>query len=196
MAKKSSPQPTKHISISKKSITIHRTQQMRLAIAILSMALLLVGVYLGTRAVKIYVNKMRLQEIIAVYDSLKLDDSYRVDKMNVFGDKRVYEWDKSRTYASQIEYGHNATPKNTRADLRAKAEAGGFSFVQTEYEGSVQPIDEFKNAKGNYLRIGVTNSGTQNAMIYGTDDLNTFDPEKDDAPSYVSVKVNLDDNNE
>ena len=115
----------------------------------------------------------------------------------MFGDKRVYEWDSGRTYASSVEYAHKAAPADVRASLRKKVEAAGFKFVQTEYEGSIRPIDEFKNEDGNYIRVAVTSKYVNDKYTFGDYDLD--DPlvnHSNEAPSYVEVKVNLDDNNE
>ena len=142
-------------------------------------------------------NNDRLERIQNVYSTINLDDSYRTAKSDLFGDKRVYSWDKNRTYSSSTEYGHNDTPTNTRTELIKKIEKAGFVKVGSAYEESTNPQDYFKNSDGTYIRISVTSRYVQNAMTYG--DFSDTDPlinHKDEAPSYVTVKVNLDDNNE
>lgn len=188
----------KHISISKEQIIIRRTHRMQAVVAILSIVLLLMAFYLGTRAYKLYLNQVRLQQITAIYDSLQLSDDYHMDQMNLFGDKRMYGTNQpGRTFASSIVYGYNATPDDTRAELRKRAEAAGFTLVQTEYENSVQPIDEYRNNSGNYLRIGVMSRYVHDKSLYGNyESSDSLMNHANEAPSYVTIKVNLDDNNE
>lgn len=142
-------------------------------------------------------DNARHQQIVSIYDSLKLGDKYRAIKYDIFGDKRVYSWDNSRTYASSTEYGYNDTPQNTALDLKTKIEAAGFTAAGTAYEDSTSPQYYYRNSKGNYIRVSVTSAYIQNAIAYGT--FSNDDPlinHKDEAPTYVTIKVNLDDNNE
>ncbi len=169
----------------------------KVAVVIIVVLALAMAGYMGWRAVRAQQNVGRVQQIVGIYDSLNLGDGYRTNLIDIFGDKRTYDWDKSRTFASRVEYAHNDTPQNTRADLKQKLLAAGFTFVQTEYEGSVQPIDEYKNGTGNYVRVAVVSKVAQDHMIYGT--ASATDPainHANEAPSYVTIKVNLDDNNE
>jgi len=149
--------------------------------------------YLIDRMVAASISQTRVDRISSIYTSFSLGDSYRINQSNVFGDKRVYDWDKSRTFASSVEYGHNDTVTNTTADLKKKIEAAGFKYFQTEYEGSIARLDEFKNSSGEYVRVRVETEAVRDMTTYGTPkdiaDTNA-------APSYVTIWVNLDDNNE
>ena len=164
----------------------------------LCLLLLFIGVgYVGMRVVKVYSNQVRLQQIIAIYDNLKLEDTYKKQKVSIFGDKRTYDWDKSRTFASSVEYTGSSTPTDTRAAIRTKVKAAGYSFVQTEYEGSIQPIDEYKNTAGNWIRVAVMSQYVHDKFVHG--DYDTNNPlinHANESPSYITLKVNLDDNNE
>jgi hypothetical protein len=201
MATKKSHAPSKKqrtIQITKTQVLLQRNKRLHIALALFVVVFIAVAGYAGARAARASTNKARLHEIITVYDSLKLEDSYSALQTNIFGDKRVYDWDKSRTFASKVEYFHNATPASTRADLRSKAGVAGFTFVQTEYEGSIQPIDEYKNDKGNYVRVGVMSQANYESLFLYRNP-NSNDPlinHKDKAPTHVSIWVNLDDNNE
>ena len=195
MAKKKSS--SKHISTNtthimlKKGIVIYALLVF-IMFVLVSVTWFTVHQFIASRAIA-----DRHAQIVSIYDSLKLDGSYRVAKFDVFGDKRVYSWDHSRTYASSVEYGHNDTPQNTAADLKAKIEAAGFTPAGTAYEGSTHPQYYYLNSKGNYIRVTVTSAFVQNSITYGT--FNNDDPminHKDEAPTYVTIKVNLDDNNE
>ena len=195
MAKKKSS--SKHISTNtthimlKKGIVIYALLVF-IMFVLVSVTWFTVHQFIASRAIN-----DRYAQIVNIYDSLKLDGSYRVAKFDVFGDKRVYSWDHSRTYASSVEYGHNDTPQNTAADLKAKIEAAGFTPAGTAYEGSTNPQYYYLNSKGNYIRVTVTSAFVQNSITYGT--FSNDDPminHKDEAPTYVTIKVNLDDNNE
>jgi hypothetical protein len=152
--------------------------------------------YLVDRMVVSRVNETRYDRISSIYTSFNLGDSYRIASSNVFGDKRVYDWDKGRSYSSSIEYGHNDTVRNTFADLEKKVKAAGFSYVQTEYQDSVAQIEEFKNSDGEYVRVSVENSEVRDMSVYGTPASVSDIADTNAAPSYVTIKVNLDDNNE
>lgn len=152
--------------------------------------------YLIDRMIVSRANQTRYDHIAAIYTSFNLGDSYRIAASNVFGDKRVYSWDKGRTYSSSIEYGHNDTVRNTFADLEKKVEAAGFSFVQTEYADSVAQINEYKNSDGAYVRVSVETREVNDMSIYGAPASVSDISDTNAAPSYVTIKVNLDDNNE
>jgi len=143
----------------------------------------------------------RYDRIQGIYSSLKLDDSFRVERANVFGEKRVYESDKSRTVSSSIEYVHGDSVSNTVAKLDEKIKAAGFMFINEPYKGSVFTQYHYKSADGEYIRLSVSSKpyddATTNAYVMDkdtTDIINTLD--KNAGPSNVVIKVNLDDNNE
>lgn len=146
-----------------------------------------------------YTNKSRLDRIERIYNSLKLGDEYRVAKSDVFGDKRIYSWDESRTYASTVEYGHNDTTANTFADLTTKLKAAGFSQFEDIYGGMARQL-HFKNTQNEYVRVSVVPKDWQDTIIYGTATPNdmpaTLENPSSASPVYVTIKVNLDDNNE
>jgi len=146
-------------------------------------------------------NQARLDEIKGIYASLDIGDEYRPTNVNVFGDKRVYEWDKGRTYSSVIEYIHGDTVSNTVAELDAKIKAAGFTFIDEPYPGSTSVQYHYKSADGEYLRLSVVskpyNDAWANAVAMGKsipDGLDDIDTNL--GPSSVTIKVNLDDNNE
>ncbi|MFZ1258812.1 MAG: hypothetical protein WAQ25_05075 [Candidatus Saccharimonas sp.] len=142
-------------------------------------------------------NNGRQAKINTIYSSLKLDESYRPVKSNVFGDKRPYDWDGGRSFSSSVEYGHNDTFENTKNELKTKIEAAGFTQIGTAYEGSTAPQQHYKNAAGNYIRVTITPKLWHDSAVYGTptpEEIQTMDVAS--APVYVTIKVNLDDNNE
>lgn len=153
------------------------------------------------RVVANQTNQARLDRIKGIYSSLNLDDSYRTTNVSIFGDKRVYEWDKDRTYSSAIEYTHGDTVSNTVADLDAKIKATGFTFVDEPYPGSGSTQYHYKSKDGEYIRLTVTSKPYQDALQNASamDRAPTkavYDMDKNAGPSVVTIKVNLDDNNE
>lgn len=147
-------------------------------------------------------NNARLTRIEAIYKSLDLDDTYQVTRTNVFGDKRPYEQDKSRSYSSEIEYVHADTVKNTVAALDTKIKAAGFSFFEEPYPGSTFVEYHYKSAKGEYVRLNVESKpyvdAIRNSFLMNKDKTpeSVFAMDKDAGPANVTIKVNLDDNNE
>ena len=187
----------KHISTNTTHILLKKGIVIYAALVFILFILVSVSWFTVHQFISYKTNQDRQSKILAIYDSLGLGDSYRTVKQDVFGDKRVYSWDKNRSYASSMEYGHNDTPQKTAADLKTKIEAAGFTPAGSAYENSVEPQYYYKNAEGNYIRVSVMSKYAQDTIIYGT--LNNEDPlanHKDEAPTYVTIKVNLDDNNE
>ncbi len=159
-------------------------------------ALIAMSAYLIERLAVSKNNNHRYQQITTIYTSLRLDNSYRPVKTNVFGDKRAYNYDKGRTESSSVEYGRNATSEETLKDITSRARAAGFSEAGSAYEGSIAPQYYFKNDAGNYLRVTIEPKAAHDAAVYGTEPSVLTPEERAQAPVYVTVKVNLDDNNE
>jgi hypothetical protein len=189
--------PQQLISLSRSHIMVKRGVVSYLVIGLIAILgiVLILGVIAHVTATG--VNESRLKTINSIYSSLNLGDSYRSARSDIFGDKRVYSWDKSRTYSSSIEYAHNDTVSATVADLKSKIEAAGFTQFETAYDGSVNVQYHFKNSKNQYIRVSVVPKSFEDMMVYGDSFLSTFrSSDQNAAPSYVTIKVNLDDNNE
>ena len=145
----------------------------------------------------------RLDRINGIYSSINVDKEAYIQKdANVFGDKRVYEYDKGRTYSSSIRYIHADTVSNTVAELDAKIKAAGFKFFEEPYPGSVQVQYHYKSDKGEYVRLTVSSKPYDDAVMNtALMDKNALGAsidklDKNAGPSNVTLKVNLDDNNE
>ncbi len=189
--------PQQFISLSRSHILVKRGIVSYLVIGLMAIlgAALIFGALIHVTANQI--NESRLSQIKSIYTSFNLGDSYRSAKSDIFGDKRVYSWDKSRTYSSSIEYAHNDTVSNTVADLKTKIEAAGFTQFETDYAMSVNMQYHFKNSKNQYVRVSVVPKSFEDMMVYGDSFLSAFrSSDQNAAPSYVTIKVNLDDNNE
>lgn len=171
----------------------------RLALGATGVVLVIVAVLAVKMIIPAATSAVRLSQINGIYASLHLGNDYPVTSEAVFGDKRVYSYDKGRTMSSQKNYIHDATVDTTVADLRHKIEAAGFSFVGEPYPGSSQTQLHFKSKNSHYIRMTV--SSTRRDSAARTGDMNilalydqTHSP--DEGPSAVIIKVNLDDNNE
>lgn len=189
---------TRHITKTPTHFMVKRSLISYAVIVFIFFGLLSMSAYLVDRMIVSRGHQLRYNEIVKIYRNLNLDDSYRVASSNIFGDKRNYEYDKGRSYASSMEYGRNATLTDTVNDLRSKAEKAGFSYVQTEYEGSVSPVHQYKNSRGHWLRIQVEPSVNHDDAVYGTKNFKFESTEQVQpmSPVYVTIKVNLDNNNE
>lgn len=196
MVKKTSFHSKKHIQRNDTHWVVRRSILSYAVLVFFLFTTLSMSAFLINRLIVNKHNSNRYNYITAVYDGLKLGSDYREISSNVFGEKRTYAGDKKRSYASSIAYGHNDTPVNTSADLKKRAEAAGFTYVQTSHEDTANPVMEFKNKDDQWLRIAVTSKSTQDAYMYR---LPAGDPATDhssEAPSYVTIKVNLDSNND
>lgn len=167
-----------------------------LIVAIGLMAAVVVGAYMHATYVNVQ-NEARKQRIMDIYDSLALGKDYIPQYYDVFGDKRVYDYDSSRTRSSMIIYTHGDTVSNTVEELKQKAATAGFVLFDEPYEGGQQ---HFKSKNNEYLRISVDSKlrmdAFHNAYIMGQSVETASKIDKNAGPVNVTIKVNLDDNNE
>ncbi len=139
----------------------------------------------------------RKDKITAIYDSFKLSADYKLTHSDVFGDKRVYSWDAGRTYSSSKHFIRNATVKETSAELKSKIEAAGFTYFEEPYPGATFTELHFKSAKGEYVRMNVSSKPRDDVLMGNqTPTAAQISMDPNAAPSNVTLKVNLDDNNE
>ncbi len=175
-----------------KKLYAEATYGIAIVLAVISLA---IGIYfLLTNLIPTTLRKDRID---AIYASLNIGDDYSLVRSDVFGKKRVYEWDSSRTYSSSKSYTHNANVDVTVADLRAKIEAANFRYFDEPYPGSTYTQLHFKSAKGEYVRLTVSSKPRDDVLTGNTDPTDAeiaMDPNA--GPSNVTIKVNLDDNNE
>jgi hypothetical protein len=145
------------------------------------------------------INIARKTRIESIYHSLKLDSRYQLVSSSVFGEKKPYEWDKSRTYSSSEVFRRDANVDVSAADARNSIEKAGFAFIGEPYPGSAFTEWHFESSNKEYIRLNVSSQPRDDALRKqaGSDKLN-FDgvPGPNQGPSTVTIKVNLDDNNE
>ena len=207
---KSQAQPKRKAKVSKTStknksginlgVTVSR-KLLVLIVTVAALALIILG-WWGVRAINVAAQNARLERIESIYASLEIDeDAYRLDAKNVFGSKRVYDYDKDRTYSSSVTYLHGDTVSATAEELDAKIKAAGFEYIDEPYPGSVYKQYHYKSEKGEYIRLTVSSKpyddAWQNSSLLNKsvpDLADDFDTNQ--GPSTVIIKVNLDDNNE
>jgi len=171
----------------------------RITLGIAAAVIVIIAAVSAPPLVTATTNAIRLARINAIYNSLNLGPDYIPSSSIVFGDKRVYSWDKSRTYSSAKVYMRQADVDTTVAELRPKIEAAGFKYFEEPYPGSAQVELHFKSADNHYIRLTVF-SAHRNSVAQADDMalLAAYDATHSpkEAPSTVQIKVNLDDNNE
>lgn len=143
----------------------------------------------------------RKDRITAIYKSLNLSGDYQLHSTDIFGNKRVYNWDKSRTYSSSQTYERGADVKTTVAELRKAIQAAGFNYFEEPYPGSTFTELHFKSVQNEYLRLNVSSelrddSLQDDELMTHTISPATISLDPNAGPSNVTIKVNLDDNNE
>jgi hypothetical protein len=156
-------------------------------------------VYAGSKIGPVVTDHVREYRIKQLYASLNLDATYLPQASNIFGDKRIAS--PGRTQASSVTFVRGASVNETLSDLKHRVETAGFSFLQQEYPGSASPVDEFKDSKGEYVRISASSKPRDDAILdkalmRETPNPSDYDMDLNAGPSNVTIKVNLDDNNE
>jgi len=145
-------------------------------------------------------NSIRKDKITSIFNSLKLDDQkYTLTYESIFGDKKIYEWDSGRSYSSTRTYIRGANVDITVAELKQAITKTDFKFYQEPYPGSANFMYIYKSPKKEYLRVSVSSKTRQDdffnryRMGLPTENITTS---PNTGPSNVTIKVNLDDNNE
>lgn len=168
--------------------------------------ILLASIVLGSWAIRTTVQattQARLDRIEAIYADLQLDqDQYRVLETKVFGDKREYKNDPTRTHSSYIRYVYGDTVDNAVQHFDEKIRSNGFTFLEEPYPGITTKEYHYKAESGEYLRLVVASKVYEDAR-FNAEVLNESIPATIDqsavmsqAPAVVTIRVNLDDNNE
>lgn len=141
-------------------------------------------------------NSERKDRIEAIYSNLHLDDSYVLTGSDVFGEKRMYSWDRGRTYSSTKMYTHDANVDTTVAELKHKIETAGFAYFDEPYPGSGSIQYHFKSGDSEYIRLTVSSQLYDRVLLDKDSPIKPYEVDTNTGPSNVIIKVNLDDNNE
>lgn len=145
-------------------------------------------------------SSIRKDRITSIFNSLKIDgQKYTLTYESVLGNKNSYEWDSSRSYSSVRTYVRGANVDTTVAELKQAITKTDFKFYEEPYPGSTDFMYIYKSPKNEYLRVSVSSKSREDDfynrwfMGLSTDDITTS---PNAGPSNVTIKVNLDDNNE
>lgn len=193
---KSEPKARRRLSVSKK--------QAGVGLLLLLIVAGAVYVFVGY-GIQQFVVKPRLARINEIYRGLDLSDTKYVPVYtNISGEKRTYDWDGGRTHSSEVRYIHGADVKSTVDELDKKIKAIGFEYFDEPYAGSATIQYHYKSSEGEYIRLSVSSKlrddafqnfflMNRNAKEYPAELLQS---DVNAGPSNVTIKVNLDDNNE
>ena len=172
---------------------------------IIGLGIIIVAVLVGltltlTILPKIH-NDARLNRINEIYSSITLPQITYLPINNIFGDKRPYDYDKSRSYSSQKKFVVAKTVAETFGDIDKAIKAAGYTQFEEAYPGSTSKEFHYKTSRGEYVRLNVSSKLRNDAAINDqlmngkfTEAFFKIDPNA--GPSTVTLKVNLDDNNE
>lgn len=181
----------KQRSIRKKSVALSTI------IVLVALVAAFIIVTFALRSYNAFQVNERKDRILDIYSSLQLGDGYTLQTENIFGDKRVYSYDAGRTFSSERNYVHADTVSNTVIDLKTKIKAAGYTLFDEPYNGGQQ---HYKTPKGEYVRVSVESKSATDAFfnkyIMGEPTPTFSDTDHNAGPSNVTIKVNLDDNNE
>ena len=172
---------------------------------IIGLGIIIVAVLVGltltlTILPKIH-NDARLNRINEIYSSITLPQITYLPINNIFGDKRPYDYDKSRSHSSQKKFVVAKTVAETFGDIDKAIKAAGYTQFEEAYPGSTSKEFHYKTSRGEYVRLNVSSKLRNDAAINDqlmngkfTEAFFKIDPNA--GPSTVTLKVNLDDNNE
>jgi len=186
--------------MSKKINKLSSKSKKQAKIALIVSGVIIIGSILGLYTIPTINNAIRKDRIVSIFNSLKIDDQkYTIKYDIVFGDKKSYSYDSGRSASSVKMYTRNANVDVTVAELKQAIAATDFKFYEEPYPGTADFMYIYKSPRNEYLRVSVSSKARTDDyfnrynMGLSTDDI-TISPNA--GPSNVTVKVNLDDNNE
>jgi hypothetical protein len=145
-------------------------------------------------------NNIRKDRTISIFNSLNIDgQKYTLSYESILGNKNIYEWDSSRSFSSVRTYVRGANVDTTVAELKQAITKTDFILYEEPYPGINDFMYIYKSPKNEYLRVSVSSKAREDDfynkwfMGLSTDNITTS---PNAGPSNVTIKVNLDDNNE
>lgn len=187
-----------HMAIKfKKLFTKNKKRIIKISLITVAIIIVVVVCFYGATAIN---NNIRKDRIISIFNSLKIDgQKYTLSYESILGNKNVYEWDSSRSFSSVRTYVRGANVDTTVAELKQAIAKTDFIFYEEPYPGSIYFMYIYKSPKNEYLRVSVSSKASEDDfynkwfMGLSTDNIATS---PNAGPSNVTIKVNLDDNNE
>lgn len=172
---------------------------------IIGLSIVVVAVMLGLIFALIVlprtIDGIRLHRINEIYRSIELPATIYSETDSIFGDKRPYDYDQSRSASSSKTFVVAQSVTDTFDVIDKAIQAAGYVPFEEAYPGSVSKEFHYKTPDGAYVRLNVEsklrldafqNTYWMNGKL--TDEFFAIDPNA--GPSLVTLKVNLDDNNE
>jgi hypothetical protein len=146
-------------------------------------------------------NGIRLNRINEIYSSIQLPQNTYFNTEDVFGDMRPYSYDESRSQSSVKTFVVAKTVSDTTALMDESIKAARHTFFEEAYKGSTFKEYHYKTSRGEYIRLNVSSKlrddiFSNTYLMNGDYTEDIFDVDPNSGPSTVTLKVNLDDNNE
>ena len=161
----------------------------------------LIGLVLSLFIIPKITNDARLNRINEIYSSIDLPENMYFKTDDIFGDKRPYDYDAGRSTSSVKKFVVAKTVTETFDEIDAAIKAAGYTQFEEAYPGSTSKEFHYKTDRGEYIRLSVSsklrNDAASNEILMNgkfSDDFFQIDPNA--GPASVTLKVNLDDNNE
>ncbi len=184
---------TKHSEKTESIIFIAKNPSNYILLSTLLIVAVLFGIIFILNHIDINQQRDREMRIAAVYDSLELDNSYRIAKQDIFGDLRVNPNEEHGLASSVTEYGKNASRSSTFTDLEKHIKQAGFTKISNSDFDTTSRQDRYRNNKGESIRVSIETATVHNAALYGTSLPKPGSEEMiEKGPVYVTIKVNLD----
>ena len=191
----------KSLKVSKKNTVDHHIRH-RIILGVGTVIIAaLIGLVLTLVVVPKITNDTRLNRINEIYSSIKLPENTYFNNEKVFGDKRPYDYDAGRSMSSQKDFVVAKTVKETMAFMDASVKGAGYTFIEEAYPGSTSIQHHYKTDRGEYIRLSVSSklrddAASNEMLMTGEFSEAFFKIDPNAGPSNVTLKVNLDDNNE
>lgn len=161
----------------------------------------LIGLVLTLVIIPKVLNDTRLNRINEIYASIPLPENRYFIEENVFGDKRPYPHAPEASSASMKTFVVAKTVNETMDELDKAVQGAGYTKFNEAYPGSTSKEYHYKTDRGEFIRLNVTSklrgdAASNELLMNGefSEAFFTIDPNA--GPSRVTLKVNLDDNNE
>jgi len=170
-------------------------------ILVIALAAISVLAYQAVQFLNTQQDRQRLERIEAIYSTIPTPEQTYFYEEDIFGDKRPYDYDSGRSKSSEKTFVVAARVDETFARFDTLIKDAGYTPIGDPYPGSLQPQRHYKTDKGEYIRLSVSSklrddAGSSEILMKGEFSEDFFKIDPNAGPSRVTIKVNLDDNNE
>ena len=154
-------------------------------------------------ATKLFYEAPRAARVHEIYDSLQLSATEFIYQGGaIAGERRLYKDDGTRSWSSYAHYLRGADVDTTVDELNRRITSIGFKEISRSDDRAAAVEIHYENDKSEFVRVivhsKVRQEYFQNAELMGrsTEEIiaNAVDPNA--GPSKITIKVNLDNNNE